>query len=50
MNFFEFPNEYGLKEKLDRIESICEKIEACDFIAAKAEYENTYSINQLLTM
>ncbi len=50
VNFFEFPNEYGLKETLDRVESICEKMEDSDFMAAKAEYENKYSIDQLLAM
>lgn len=50
VSFFEFPNEYDLKETLDQIESVCEKTVTSDFMAAKAEYENTYSIDQLLAM
>ncbi|MDE0034488.1 MAG: hypothetical protein OXU75_15330 [Deltaproteobacteria bacterium] len=48
VNFFEFPNDYGLRETLERVESVCEKLEVSDFDAAKAEYERTYTIDQLL--
>jgi len=50
VNFFEFPNEYGLKEKLNQVVSVCEKMLVTDFMAAKAEYESAYSIDQLLAI
>lgn len=50
VSFFEFLNQYGLEETLDQIESVCEKTEVSDFMAAKAEYESTYSVDQLLEM
>ena len=50
VNFFELPNEYGLAETLQQVESVCENMKVTDFIAAKAEYENKYSIDQLLEM
>jgi hypothetical protein len=50
INFFEFPNEYGLSETLNQVESACENMQITDFMAAKAEYENQYSIERLLEM
>ena len=50
VNFFEFPNEYGLKKTLDQIEGVCKNMQATDFMAAKAEYERKCSIEQLLAM
>lgn len=50
VNFFEFVNHYGLKETLDQVKFVCEKTPATDFMAAKAEYEDTYSIEALLAM
>ena len=50
VNFFEFANEYGLKETLVQVESVCEKMEVSDFTAAKAEYEAAYSIDRLMEM
>jgi hypothetical protein len=50
VNFFEFPNEYGLSETLQQVTSVCEKMQATDFMAAKAEYEIKYSVDQLLEM
>lgn len=49
-NFFEFPNEYGLGETLEQVGSVCESMEVTDFMSAKAEYENRYSIDHLLEM
>ncbi len=50
VNFFEFPNEYGLSDTLKQVEGICRNMQVTDFVAAKAEYENRYSIDQLLAM
>lgn len=50
VTFFEFPNEYGLKETLVQVGSVCENMEVSDFTEAKAEYEATYSIDRLKTM
>lgn len=50
INFFEFPNEYGLAETINQVESVCKNIPVTDFMAAKAEYEMQYSIEQLLEM
>ena len=35
VTFFEFPNEYGLKETLVQVGSVCENMEVSDFTAAK---------------
>jgi hypothetical protein len=50
VNFFEFPNGYGLSDTLKQVENVCENMQVTDFMAAKAEYENKYSIDQLLAM
>ena len=50
VNFFEFPNEYGLNATLDQVKSVCKNSQVTDFKAAKAEYESKYSIDQLLAM
>ena len=50
VNFFEFPNEYGLDSTLEQINNACENIQVTDFMSAKVEYENRYSIEQLLAM
>ncbi|MFA4829322.1 MAG: hypothetical protein WC855_12360 [Thermodesulfovibrionales bacterium] len=50
VNFFEFPNEYGLSDTLHQVKSVCSNMQVTDFIAAKAEYESKYSIDQLLAM
>jgi len=50
VNFFEFPNEYDLLETLEQIESVTSNMQVTDFMAAKAEYESKYSIEQLLAM
>lgn len=50
VNVYEFLNEYGLKETLTQVGSVCEKIDITDFMAAKSEYESKYSIDQLLQM
>jgi len=49
-NFFEFPNEYGLAETLNQVETACENMRVTDFMAAKTEYENQYTIDRLLAM
>lgn len=49
-NFFEFPNEYGLRETLQQVSDVCENMQVTDFMSAKAEYESRYSIEQLLEM
>jgi heat shock protein HspQ len=48
VTFFEFSNENSLKESLDQIENACKDLEVTDFKAAKKEYENKYTVEQLL--
>ncbi len=50
VNFFEFPNEYGLGDTLEQIDNVCRNMQVTDFMSAKAEYEHRYSIDQLLEM
>jgi len=50
VNFFEFPNEYGLMETLNQIEDVCKNMEISNYTVAKEEYEQQYSIEQLLEM
>jgi hypothetical protein len=50
VNFFEFPNEYGLAETLHQVDNACEDMQVTDFMAAKSEYESKCSIDQLLAM
>lgn len=48
VNFFEFPNNYGLAGSLRQIATAYVPLSVSDFAAAKQEYENTYSIEDLL--
>jgi hypothetical protein len=48
VNFFEFPNEYSLDKTLEQVSNVCKNMHVTDFMSAKAEYENRYSIDQLL--
>ncbi len=48
VNFMEFKNSYGLSDALTKVEEVCKKMKLTDFLAAKAEYERTYSIEELL--
>ncbi len=48
INFFEFPNQYGLKDTIDQVKAACENLEVLDFMQAKSEYEHRYTIDQLL--
>ncbi len=50
MNFFEFPNNYGLAKSLDQVKDICSIMEVSDFMLAKAEYEKKYSIDELISL
>ena len=50
VNFFEFPNEYGLDDTLEQVGNACRNMQVTDFMSAKAEYEFRYSIDQLLEM
>lgn len=50
VNFFEFPNEYQLYDTLIQVGNVCRNMQVTDFMAAKSEYESTYSIEQLLAM
>lgn len=50
VNFFEFPNQYDLADTINHLESACKNMEVTNFMAAKAEYESGYSIDQLLAM
>ena len=48
INFFEFPNRYGLLEVLRQIKEVCSNLEVSDFSAAKAEFQQTYNIEDLI--
>ncbi len=50
VNFFEFPNHYGLAKSLDQAKDICSTMEVSDFMLAKTEYENNYSIDELMPL
>jgi len=50
VNFFEFNNIYELTDALEQVENVCLQIEVSDFISAKAEYQRTYTIEELLNM
>lgn len=50
VNFFEFPNHYGLAKSLDQVKDICSTMGASDFLLAKAEYEKKYSIDDLMPL
>jgi hypothetical protein len=47
-NLFEFSNSYGLSESLTAAEIVCSSMESSDFMAAKAEYQSKFSIDELL--
>ncbi len=48
VNFFEFPNSYGLSDALQQVQNVCSEMQVTDFMAAKGEYESRYSIDELL--
>lgn len=48
INFFEFINNYGLGDAVRQVKSVCAKMYVSDFMQAKAEYLNNYSIDELL--
>ena len=48
VNFFEFKNNYGLAEALIQVANVCMDRTVTDFMAAKQEYQNTYSIDTLI--
>jgi hypothetical protein len=50
INFFEFPNQYGLSETLQSINEVCVDRQMTDFEAAKSEYQAKFSIDALLKM
>ncbi len=50
VTLFEFSNGDSLKKSLDQIEDACKDLQVTDFKAAKAEYEQKYSVEQLLEM
>lgn len=50
VNFLEFPNEYGLIQTFNQIEDACKNMKVINYTAAKYEYEQKYSIEQLLEM
>jgi hypothetical protein len=47
-NLFEFPNNYGLGEALENVREICVTANVSDFMAAKAEYQARYTVEDLL--
>jgi len=50
INLFEFPNSYGLKDTLAQVHNVCSRMAVKDFIRAKQEYENSYSIEKLMEL
>lgn len=48
INFFEFPNVYGLSEALEDVRHTCFALDVSDFHEAKAEYQKKFSIDALL--
>jgi hypothetical protein len=50
MNFFEFENSYGLDRALESAVEVSADLQVSNFLGAKAEYENTYSIDHLLKL
>lgn len=48
INFFEFPNNYGLEDALDQVRTACAGRKTSNFPAAKAEYQARFSVEQLL--
>ena len=48
VNFFEFENDYGLSDAVRQMETVSSDMRVSDFNAAKSEYEDTYSIDDLL--
>jgi len=49
-NFFEFKNVYDLSDTLWQVKRACSGMKVKDFMLAKAEYENIYSIEELMEM
>lgn len=49
-NFFEFENLYELGETLNQVEDVVKDMDSSDFLAAKAEYENRYTVEYLLSL
>jgi hypothetical protein len=47
---FEFENDYGLDNSLNILEEVCEEMTVTDFMLAKKEFWNTYSIDELYQM
>jgi hypothetical protein len=48
INFFEFTNHYGLSDALKKLQQVCSELHVSDFMAAKAEYQTTHSVDELL--
>lgn len=48
VNFFEFENSYGLDSALAQVAEVCADMQVSNFMAAKAEYEMMYTIDELL--
>lgn len=48
VNFFEFRNNFRLLDALKQMQQVCYQLDVVHFGSAKAEYEATYSIEELL--
>jgi hypothetical protein len=46
-NLFEFPNTYGLSETLISVVEICSSRNVSDFMAANAEYQAKFTVDEL---
>lgn len=49
-DFFEFENNFDLNEKLDSMEEECRGMRVTDFMRAKQEFWDTYSMDDLFLM
>lgn len=49
-DFFEFENVFGLDDVLDKVEQACRGQRVTDFMAAKQEFEETFSLDDLFGM
>jgi len=50
VDFYEFPNNFGLAVTLRQVKSFCGNMKESDFMSAKSEYESKYCIDELLEM
>ncbi|HET6555716.1 MAG TPA: hypothetical protein VFG54_00285 [Prolixibacteraceae bacterium] len=50
VNFLELSNTFGLFETLQEVKGVCSNMKVTDFMAAKSEYMNEHTIEELLNI